>query len=85
MWIHGRARWTLDSAAMCLDDCLDQAEAETEAALGPADVAAEQSVPDARHFVGRNANAGVTDAEQTVRRSPSDARSTSRVRRPACI
>jgi hypothetical protein len=55
---------------MCLDNCLDETEPETKSPLGPAHVAAEQSVPDVRYFVGGNANAGVTDAEQTVTTLP---------------
>ena len=47
------------AAAVRLDDGLDQAEAEAEAAFGAALVAAVEPVPDARQLVGGNADAGV--------------------------
>ena len=39
---------TVTAAAVGLDDGLDEAQAEPEAALGPAGVAPEEPVPDAR-------------------------------------
>src|SRR5262245_41953318 len=50
-----------DGAAVRLDDGLDQAQAQTEAAFGPARVAAEQTGPDPRQFVGWDARTGVVD------------------------
>src|SRR5438034_3916443 len=49
--------------SMGLDHCFDQAEAETEAALGAAGVTAKQAVEDSRQLVGGNPGAGVADAE----------------------
>ena len=73
----------LDRSAVRLDDGLDEAEAEAEAALGAAGVAAEQPIPDARQLVGRNAEAGVADAQDGAAALAADSTSR-RVRPPAC-
>ena len=52
-----------DSPAVRLDDGLDEAEAQAEAAFGPALVAAEQPFPDPGLLVGGNAHPGVADAQ----------------------
>jgi hypothetical protein len=43
------------------DDGFDEAQAEAEAALGTAAVAAEKALPNARDFFRRNAHAGIGD------------------------
>ena len=69
--IHGdckcraAADLTVDAhgSAMCLDDGLDEAQAEPEAAFRAAAVSAEESIPDARLLIGGNAHAGVADPQ----------------------
>src|SRR5581483_6363895 len=61
----GGARLQLDGAAVRFGDPLDDRQAETEAALGAGAgaVGAEEAFEDMRHGVGRDADAGVGDAE----------------------
>jgi hypothetical protein len=49
---------------MRFDDRLNETQSKTKPAFCPADVATEQSIPDVRQFVRRNAGAGVAHAKQ---------------------
>ena len=64
---------------MRVDDGLDQAEAEAEAAFGPAPVAPEEPIPDPRLLLRRDADAGVSHANV---RQPSLAETETSIRPP---
>jgi hypothetical protein len=50
---------------MCLDDGLHQAQPQAQSAFCTAFVSPKQPLPDVRQFVGRNADAGISDGKQT--------------------
>src|ERR1051326_278525 len=62
----------IDRSAVGRDDRLDEAEAKAEAAFRAAAVAAKQTIPDPRLFVGRDADAGVANIEHGEMAVPPD-------------
>ena len=76
----------VDRSAVRLDDRADEAQAEAEAALGPAGVASETADPkSARQFVGRNPAPRYRAADNTAWSPSRRTIHIDSIRRTACI
>ena len=59
---------------MCLDYCLDEAQAKAEPSFGAARVAAEQPIPDARELVGGNSRTRAAARQRSINQGEHGAR-----------